>query len=204
MDKVKEYIESGILDLYALGLTSAEETLEVSAMATSHIEIRDEIDAIVAALKLQAEQSTKRQPNLTLKPFLMATIDYMERMKSGEPESIPPLLNPSSRITDFSEWINRPDFQFPEDFSEFYAKIIGNNIEATTAIAWIKTGAPGETHHNESERFLVLEGSCDIKIGETVHRLKVGDFMQIPLHEDHVLMVTSTIPCKVILQRVAA
>ncbi len=204
MDNFKEYIESGILELYALGFASPEEIKEVNAMAAKHEEIRIEIDAIITALKLQAEKSTKRQPSLTLKPFLLATVDYIERLKSGEPESHPPILNTESKIIDFSQWIDRPDLQIPEDFEEFHATIIGSNTTATTAIAWIKTAAPAETHHHESERFLVIEGSCDIIIGETRHQLKAGDFMQIPLHSDHTLLVTSLVPCKVILQRVAA
>ena len=64
--------------------------------------------------------------------------------------------------------------------------------------------APEEIHTNEFERFLIVEGSCDIQIGETVHQLQAGDFLSIPLFENHFVTVTSSIPCKVILQRVAA
>jgi anti-sigma-K factor RskA len=42
----KEYIESGILELYVYGLLSEAENIEVSAMAKNHPEINDEIIAI--------------------------------------------------------------------------------------------------------------------------------------------------------------
>ena len=64
--------------------------------------------------------------------------------------------------------------------------------------------SPIEVHTNELESFLILEGTCDITIGEEVHHLVTGDFISIPLHIGHSLIVTSNIPCKVILQRVAA
>ncbi|MBI3519835.1 MAG: cupin domain-containing protein [Bacteroidetes bacterium] len=85
-----------------------------------------------------------------------------------------------------------------------YAKIIGYTPEVTTTIAWIKKMTPFEIHHNELERFLILEGTCDITIGEEVHHMSAGDFIAIPLYIGHSLIVTSDIPCKVILQRVAA
>jgi len=42
----KEYIESGILELYVYGLLSEAENIEVSTMAKNHPEINDEIIAI--------------------------------------------------------------------------------------------------------------------------------------------------------------
>ena len=61
-----------------------------------------------------------------------------------------------------------------------------------------------EIHTKEYERFLIIEGTCDIKIGDDVFHLKAGDYKEIPLFIEHSLIVTSDIPCKVILQRVAA
>ena len=85
-----------------------------------------------------------------------------------------------------------------------HAKIIGHTPEMITAIVWIKKMAPQEVHHNEIERFLIIEGSCDIFIEDEVYQLKAGDMLSIPLHKPHSLQVTSAIPCKVILQRIAA
>lgn len=42
----KEYIESGILELYVYGLLSEAENIEVSTMAKNHPEVNDEIIAI--------------------------------------------------------------------------------------------------------------------------------------------------------------
>lgn len=204
MSAVQDYINSGILEMYVMGITSAEETLQVNDMASKHAEIRSEIEEISKALEIDAVKKTNTGPSETVKPFLMAVIDYTERLKAGEPMTFPPLLNKDSKIIDFEEWTSREDMVLTDDFENMYAKLIGHTPEVTTAISWIKTNTPFEIHTNEYERFLILEGSCDITIGTDLHSLKAGDFIGIPLHIGHSLVITSEIPCKVILQRVAA
>lgn len=203
MTTAKEYINSGILEMYVLGMTSLDETAEVIEMASKYPEISLEIEEISKALEIDAE-SKMSVPSETVKPFIMAIVDYTERLKNGEQMSFPPLLSKESKIIDFAEWTSRPDMILPEDADNLYAKLIGHNAEATTAISWLKSHSPQEIHTTELERFLILEGSCDITIGTEVHSLVAGDFLAIPLHIEHSLKVTSIVPCKVILQRVAA
>ncbi|MBC7696538.1 MAG: cupin domain-containing protein [Burkholderiales bacterium] len=184
-------------------MTNADETARVNEMALKHPEISLEIEEISKALEIDAE-SKMYKPSQTVKPFIMAIVDYTERLKNGEQMTFPPLLSRESKIIDFAEWTTRADMILPDDADNLYAKLIGHNSEATTAISWLRTHSPVEIHTTELERFLILEGSCDITIGNEVHSLVAGDFLAIPLHIEHSLVVTSQIPCKVILQRVAA
>lgn len=163
--------------------------------------LRDEIEYITSALINQSNQPTI---SAKVKPLLMATIDHTERLKNGEQPSNPPLLSEASTIADFSEWVNRKDMLFNDEFRDTYAKIIGYTPQNLTAIVWLKVGAPYEVHDNEYEKFLVLEGTCNIVTKEKVIPLVAGDFFAIPLHMGHSIQVTSPIPCKVILQRSAA
>jgi mannose-6-phosphate isomerase-like protein (cupin superfamily) len=200
---IKEYIASGILEQYVLGTISAEELLVVEQMAANHLEIKEEILSISYVLeKLAIENAIA--PDATIKPFIMASIDFMERMESGEQPSFPPILSETSRLIDFASWINRDDMVLPSDAGDLYAKIIGYTPEATTAIAWIKGNAPVETHDIKYEKFLIIEGTCDIVVEDKVYQLVAGDYFAIPLHKSHQVRVTSSIPCKVILQRIAA
>lgn len=203
MNTVNDYINSGVLELYVLGMVSDEEIAQVNEMASKHQEIFLEIEEITRALEIDASK-TELTPSDTIKPYLLAVVDYTERLKSGEEMTFPPLLTKESKIIDFAEWTSRADMVLPEDFDNMYAKLIGYTPEASTAISWIKTNSPFEVHTNEYERFLILEGSCDITIANEVHQLVAGDFISIPLHIGHSLLVTSSVPCKVILQRVAA
>ncbi len=198
----KEYIESGILELYILGITSEDETKDVEMMASSDPAVKQEIVLIRESLESYTIANAI-DPNPIIRPFLLATIDYTERLKNGEPISVPPLLNESSQIAHFESWLNRSDM-VASDTDSLFAKIIGYTPEAITAIVWLKDYAPHEVHDNEYERFLVVEGTCDIIVEDQVNQLVPGDYFAIPLHKNHLIKVTSSIPCKVILQRVAA
>ena len=199
---IREYIDSGILESYAMGAASDDERRQVEMMAAANPEIREEINAISAALEEYAFAHAM-EPSPVVKPLLMATIDYSERIKSGEPVTFPPALNENSKVEDYSPWLDRPDMHNGLE-ENLFVKIIGNSPGMITAIAWIKDETPREIHHDEYERFLIVEGNCDIIIGDKTNHLVPGEYFSIPLHEYHTLKVTSSIACKAILQRVAA
>lgn len=203
MKNVNEYINSGILEMYVLGLTSVEENKEVQTFADLYPEIKNEIDAISKALITYSE-TTSPSIDPTLKPMIMATIDYMERIKNGEVRTVPPMLNEGSKVADYAEWLNRKDLALSEEVEDFTIKLIGHQPGAMTAIVWIKDKTPYEIHDNEFEKFLILEGSCDIITDTHTLSLVPGDYYSLPLNLGHVVKVTSKVPCKVILQRIAA
>jgi len=198
----REYIDSGILEQYVLGLTSAGQSVEVEQRAAADPAIRKEINAIGEAMEAYAMEHAIT-PDPIIKPFLLATIDYTERLKSGEPATVPPALNKNSAVEDYAVWLDRADMVTPGT-ENIHAKIIGYTPEAITAIIWIKDFAPQEVHDHEIEKFLIVEGTCDIIVGDTVHQLAAGDYFPIPLHKNHRVKVTSSFPCKIILQRMAA
>ncbi len=202
MNTSKDYIDSGILEQYVLGYTTPAESKEVEMMAASDRAIQLEIEAISKSLETYSMVNAV-DANPIIKPFLLATIDYSERIKNGEPVSFPPVLNENSVVEDYTIWLTRNDM-VSQDADTLFAKIIGYTPEATTAIVWIKDYAPQEVHDNEYEKFLIVEGTCNIIVGEEINQLIAGDYFAIPLHKKHMIKVTSSIPCKVILQRIAA
>ena len=200
----KELIDSGILEIYVMGMASDSEREEVEKMAAANPDIRKEIEEISDALENYA-QAHAIKPSAAVKPLLMANIDYAERIKNGETISFPPVLNENSKVSDYATWLNQADqdFSFPDE-ENIHVKIIGNTPEMTTAIVWLQHETPREIHHKELESFLIVEGSCDIRVGEKSNHLVAGDYFAIPLHEYHQVKVTSSIACKAILQRMAA
>ncbi len=198
----KEYIESGILEQYVLGTLSDVETKEVETMAAAYSEIKEEINLISETLEAYAIANAI-EPTPVIKPLLMATIDYFERINKGEQVPSPPFLNEKSCVVDYAEWLNRSDMVSPGT-DNIFARIISLTEEVTTAIIWVKDNTPSEVHHNEHEKFLIVEGTCNIIVGSKINKLGPGDYFVIPLHESHVVKVTSSIPCKIILQRSAA
>ena len=136
--------------------------------------------------------------------MILAVIDYTERLKNGENPGVPPVINEHSVISDYSLWLNRQDMVLPDDAGEIEVKLINYQPKIMTAIVWIKHEAPHEIHDDVYEKFLVVEGSCDIVTDKGVHSLVVGQCLTLPLNLGHTVKVTSAVPCKVILQRVAA
>jgi mannose-6-phosphate isomerase-like protein (cupin superfamily) len=203
MENIESFTESGILEMYVLGMASAEEIKQVEEMASLHKEVRKKIQEITETLKVYAEAHSK-VPNATIKPMILGSIDYMERLKNGEKPSFPPILNGNSTIQDYNEWLSRTDITLLDDFDQVYVKLIGYTPQASTAIVWIKSETPYEVHTDEHEKFLIVEGTCDINIDGNIQSFVPGDYLSIPLHAGHTVKVTSAIPCKVILQRVAA
>lgn len=203
MKNNQAFIESGILELYITGIASAEEIIEVEEMVAAHTDVREALDTLYRVLETVAVENAVEPPAL-IRPFLMATMDFMGRMGGGETPTFPAELQTGAKIEDYAEWLNRPDMILPDDFQDVYAKIIGYTPQAITAIVWIKQMAPEEVHDNEYEKFLIVEGTCDIDIEGEVHHLVPGDYLAIPLHKKHQVTVTSDVLCKVILQRVAA
>lgn len=199
---VHEYIESGILEQYVLGNASPAEMKEVEDRAATEPLIRKELNAISEMLEAIAMKNAIA-PDPIVRPFLLASINYEERLKNGEPAAEPPILTESSTVNDYAVWLQRADMVSPGT-DDVFAKIIGYTEKAITAIVWLKEMAPQEVHKDEHERFLIVEGTCDIVVDGTVNKLVAGDYFAIPLHSDHHIKVTSDIPCKVILQRIAA
>ncbi len=198
----KEFIDSGILEQYVLGIASDSECAEVERMAAVNPGIRQEIDEISETLERYAMVNAM-EPNPVTRPMLMATVNYSERLKNGEPFSPAPLLHRHSSPEDYTTWLSRDDMS-SDDSEDLSAKIISYTPEVLTAIVWIRKYAPQEVHDKEYERFLIVEGTCDIIVEDEINHLVAGDYFEIPLYKKHVVQVTSSVPCKVILQRVAA
>lgn len=59
---IREYIASGILESYVMGLTTADESREVERLAAMHPEVRTEIEEIRLALEGYANAHAKQPP----------------------------------------------------------------------------------------------------------------------------------------------
>jgi len=202
MKDFSDFLESGIIELYVMQDTTPAQNAEVEEMAQKYPAIRAEIEAVSLALEGYAVAGAIT-PDPIIKPFLLAVIDYTTRLENGEPFVTVPELSASSTIGDYAQWIDREEISAPEDFEGVFAKIISAvPDQLLTAVVWLKELAPQEVHDDEFERFLILEGTCDITIEDEVHSLERGGYLQIPLHKNHFVTVTSSVPCKVLLQRV--
>ena len=107
MNQLSQFLESGILELYVMGIASPEEMKEVEQMTQLYPEIRQEIELIERGLEEYAFTQAV-QPKTTLKPLIMASINYIERVNNGEPLIAAPLLTPTSRKEEFTYCLDNP------------------------------------------------------------------------------------------------
>ncbi len=130
---MKEYIESGILEAYILDELNVGESENPVTIAVNIPEVRQELLEIKEALERYALGHSV-MPSSTIKPLLLATIDYFESLHEENDQAIPPELDETSSITDFAAWVEKKDMVPPPYFTGSYAKIIGYTPEATTAV----------------------------------------------------------------------
>ncbi len=200
---LEEIKNSGLLELYVIGDIGDSDRLMLEKAMETHPSLKDEVMEIEQALELYAFANAEPPP-AAAGPMLMALADFSERIKNGEISSMPPALHPAAKVEDYSEWLDREDMVASDDFESMFGKVMGKDEERINLIIWLRHGAPDETHTDELESFLIVEGTCNITIGDEVKQLQPGDYCTIPLHVSHRVDVTSDIPCKLILERKAA
>lgn len=187
--------------LYALGLLAPEEALALEAEAVRTPALRAEIDG-AQDLLAQLAEATPVAPPPALRDRILARVERIEAQRKAEGR--PPVLHAASRIADYSVWADNPLHTRPADAGPLHVIELDRGAEGATALVWLTHGAPEEVHVDVLEKFLILEGSCEIIVGGTVHPLWPGGYLSIPLHIPHTVRITSTIPCKILLQRIAA
>ena len=128
MNTIENYINSGILELYVMGMTTDDESLEIRLMSEKNIEIKTEIESISQALNIYAiNESLELNPGI--KPNIMGYINYSERLQNGEEFCIAPTLSKNSKISDFQTWLDKPELNVYNPDDEIDAKIICFQIE---------------------------------------------------------------------------
>ncbi|MEZ4887736.1 MAG: cupin domain-containing protein [Chitinophagales bacterium] len=203
---IEEYILSGILEQYCLGLTSEAENKELQTLCLKHKKLQKELDSVQQTLGNYANNHAML-PKSQLKNNILYAIDeldFVEQPIKQPNEKInlqnPPLIHQNSN---HQQWLKAvQDLQpvaIQEGFPVFPIRI---DEKVQMVVVWIDKGVPDEQHEMESESFLILEGSCVCQVGKASHPLKAGDFLGIPTYTNHSLKVTSATPVKLIVQRV--
>lgn len=101
---IKEYISSGILEDYVMGLVSEQDAREVERMAELHPEIREEIKTIQTALENYAGKY-KIAPSPSLKKKIWAGIQKQENNITKEPISKVVNINQNSQKYGYKKWL---------------------------------------------------------------------------------------------------
>lgn len=196
MSRNHPHITEETLELYVLGALSPEEALAVEAAAAIDDELAEQLDDFRYVLE-QSARSASVAPKPRTRDLLFATIDGLAELSQGGI----PLINSRSRAEDYERWTapHLPAMRASDE--DFICVPLGSDDRASTFLAKMCSSIPTESHTDEIERILVLEGDCAFKIGDDIQPLCAGTAFTIPLHLPHSGWVTTAAPCYFIVQR---
>lgn len=195
---IQAYKESGVLELYALGLLKGVEEAEVENIIASYPELREEINNIQLALEKYAA-STAILPSLHIKKEIRKTISNLDKEQKMQLNDLP-LIN---RFSDHNNWLRLVTDYIPEQLEGGrFIKDLSNTATLMQMLLVSSTDFEDEIHTDLHESFLILEGTCKCIVGGQVSYMEAGDYMDIPLHQTHSVEIVSP-KVVAILQRIS-
>jgi len=194
----KTYIESGILELYALNLLSETETAKVDRLLSIHLELGEELERIYIVLESYAAMHAVH-PKEETQDALAEKLINLEKERLMDPADLP-LLNNHSDYRNWKQFVSRFE-ENPKIVDGKAIKVLTHTQKITQLLVTLTADYKEEIHTDELESFLILSGRCLFNINGFATLLGQGDFMAIPLNEPHDVKLVSD-KVVAILQRI--
>lgn len=185
---LKAYIESGILELYALNVLEDAERHEVEAMLERFPMLRDELKDITEALANYAE-SRWIKPAERIEQLVLDAYSNLKVENNIAANNLP-IINKHSDAQNWLDWLNQTN-QLPEQTDQIYMKVLREVPGIRQLLVISGNDIPEEHHDDVYESFLILSGTCECTVAGQVRFMQPGDFMEIPLHTPHQVKITS-------------
>lgn len=187
---IADYIDSGIIEEYCLGLLEPEAAAAVEDLSRQHPDIDLEIRKTLETL---ARYSTVAVPRPHVKKELFQLIDQLEEEETIDLQH-PPMIH---RHSDASAWNKAVAHLIPnvdEGDTRYY--FLQDRPDFQLCVAWLDNQLVEDGHDPEEfeESFLILEGTCECNIGGEIFHLQAGDYLPIPRFTQHTIRNTSTHP----------
>lgn len=180
--EIKDFIASGIIEIYCLGLASEEEKRLVENLATDNKEIRDEIASISDVLNIYANSFSK-SPSVSLRSRIL---DSFNSTGDANSFAFPPRLHMKSEIAEWEKYITVNKIFSPAEFDMVHLLDLPGDEKQVTYMAWAKAGAIlEESHENEDEYLFMMKGLCAITVNGERNIYNEGAVVFIPARTIH-------------------
>ena len=187
---LRDFLESGIIEMYCMGIASEDEKMLVETFAHNHIEVREEIEAVNRALQSYASAEQKT-PAVSLKEKIMAAI-------------LPPLLKENHELKTWMSYLKENAISTTQNFDELFVMDLPSSEKQITYLAWANKGTTlEESHESEDEYLLMLSGSCSITCNGITQLYHKGEIVFIPKNTIHKAVALSN-DMLLLGQRIAA
>jgi mannose-6-phosphate isomerase-like protein (cupin superfamily) len=177
--QLQEYINSGILEQYCLGLLTSGEQEAVLAMSNVYPEVKRDLEEIELAMQRLAFINAIT-PKIELKQQIVNLITTNDQAITLDN------LPATNKYSNYKTWLNAVEHLIPnEPFDDFFACPLQHNDKIEQTLIVTKLGVPKETHGDVIESFFILKGQCVCTVGKHTYTLNAGDFLEILLHTEH-------------------
>ena len=182
---INEILENGLIEGYVLGLLDPEETALVESSITKYPQLRAEMRAVEDALQTYLTLDTSR----LIKEKLKAKLDFVDqerqRLEKGEFHFI-------NKNSDASLWLEKVKPLLPDSQPDsFFITTLRDDDQGELFLIKTFTHVDNETHEDEMESFMILEGTCTCYVGDKIYDLSAGDYLEVPLQTNHDVKITS-------------
>ncbi len=195
---LKTFIDSGIIEIYCMGIATPEEKQEVENMALKFPEVLQEITSIQAALTTYALESNP-VPFAAIKQKIFTMIEHERQAAPG----FPARLSANSSIEEWLDYIRVNNIDEPTDYEQFHLVNLPGNDVQSTYLVWAKKNATLEESHAEEDEYLfMIRGFCSITINGVAGFYQKGETAYIPKGAAHLAVALSHEPMLAVGQRI--
>lgn len=183
---VQQYIESGILEEYCMGLLNAEEQSFLIRMTMLYPEVKEELTAVELALEKLA-LSAAVKPREGVKQNILASLGFDDTKKQLDINNLPAV----DERSDYLAWLNTLSHLLPVEPADFFIHEVRKDDACQQMLVVTNMDVPEEEHGEFIESFFILDGKCECTVGDEFFMLNAGDFLEIPLHTKHDIKIVS-------------
>lgn len=186
---LQDYINSGLLEQYCLGLLDSDEANQVVSYCSKYPELREELKSIEAAIEKMSAEKAVAPPD-QLKEKILGKLGFV-----GNEQLDINNLPPTDAYSNYLSWLQAVEHLLPtEPFEGLNIQVLQQTDKIAQMLVVAKVDVPDESHDNYAESFFILQGKCSCTIDGTKVFLNAGDFLEIPLHAEHdVKMLTPVV-----------
>lgn len=194
---VNDYISSGVIEDYCLGLLNPEESDRVLQQAALIPEVKSLIEHYEQALlEYATENAFALSKNNKVK--ILGTLINIKAEAAASTSDLP-LLN---KYSSHDNWLKIVKSVLPEKLEEdMFVHQLRSDNGIEQILIWSKIDYPDEVHDNEEECFIILQGRCRCYVEDEVIELGPGEFFSIPMHKHHDVKVLEG-PVMAVVQRI--
>lgn len=184
---VQQYIESGVLEQYCLGLLDDAEQANVVQMSLTYPAIKQELTEIEYTLEKIALINAI-SPKADLKQNILRALAFADQETLLDINHLPA----TNKYSNYQSWLNAVEHLIPaEPFDDFLCTVLRQEEHIAQMLVITKNDVPVEIHEDRTESFFILKGECICTVGDHTYKLSPGDFLEIPLHQEHDVKIQS-------------